>query len=123
MAVSDLIWPMFTYYETLEVPQTAKAKQIKASYRALVKRFHPDLFPAGSEAQAQAEEQLRKIIAAYSILSNPQKKSRYDASLTEQRSSSLPQPEYCGKCGKPTLYWHVGKDAPLCNHCGSSPVI
>jgi molecular chaperone DnaJ len=94
---------MLTHYETLGIPHMAKPEQIKGSYRALVKRFHPDLFPAGSEAQAQAGERLRKINSAYSVLSNPQKRASYDARLTKQRSSAEPQPETCAKCGKPTL--------------------
>ncbi|MGE5053016.1 MAG: J domain-containing protein [Acidobacteriota bacterium] len=110
---------MLTHYETLGISSTAKPEQIKSSYRALVKRFHPDLFPGGSEAQAQAGERLIKINAAYSVLSNPQKRAAYDTRLTRARSSSGAQPEYCGKCGKPTLYWQVGRNAPMCRQCGS----
>src|SRR6266496_2335143 len=97
---------MPTHYQTLGIPQTAKPEQIKRSYRVLVKRFHPDLFPAGSEEQADAGQRLRQVNAAYAILSNPNKRATYDANLTKRRSSYVePKPEYCGKCGKPTLYW------------------
>jgi curved DNA-binding protein CbpA len=113
-----LILQMLTHYQTLEISLTAKPEQIKRSYRALVKRFHPDLFSDGSEGQAQAGDQLRKINAAYAVLSNPQKKASYDSKLTKRASSySQPNPEYCKKCGKPTLYWQVGRNVLLCNEC------
>ena len=78
---------MVTHYETLGIPRTAKPEQIKRSYRGLVKRFHPDLFPAGSQAQAEAGERLRQVNAAYAILSNMQKKATYDAKLVKRRLS------------------------------------
>jgi curved DNA-binding protein CbpA len=112
---------MQTLYETLGIPKTAKPDQIKRAYRALVKRFHPDLFPNGSEAQREAAERLRPINAAYGILSNPQKRLAYDAKIRKQRSAyAEPRPEYCEKCGKPTLYWQIDRDMPLCHDCGRS---
>jgi curved DNA-binding protein CbpA len=112
---------MQTLYETLELPKTAKPEQIKRAYRVLVKRFHPDLFPSGSNAQSEAEVRIRQINAAYGVLSNPEKRSAYDAKVIKQR---LPfgesRPEYCNKCGKATLYWQIDRDVPLCNECGRS---
>ena len=110
---------MFTHYETLGVAQTATPQQIKRCYRILVKRFHPDLFPPGSEAQACGGEKLKKINTAYAVLSNAQKRASYDAKLAKGRSPSLePKPEYCGRCGKPTLYSQIGREVPRCNECG-----
>jgi curved DNA-binding protein CbpA len=109
---------MLTHYETLGISEAAKPEQIKRSYRRLVKRFHPDLFPAGSEAQAEAGERLAQVNAAYAILSNPRKKASYDSKLIKRKASySQPDPEYCDKCGKPTLYWQAGRNVPLCNEC------
>lgn len=70
---------MQTLYETLGLPKTAKPEQIKGAYRMLVKRFHPDLFPSGSDRQLEAGERLRQINAAYGILSNSQRRSAHDA--------------------------------------------
>ena len=110
---------MATHYETLGISRAAKPEQIKRSYRGLVKRFHPDLFPAGSEAQGEAGERLRQVNAAYAILSNAQKRTTYDAKLIKRRSSyAESKPEYCDRCGKPTLYWQVDRSKPLCNECG-----
>jgi curved DNA-binding protein CbpA len=115
---------MLTHYETLGISQSAKSDQIKRSYRRLVKRFHPDLFPDGSEAQARAGERLSHINTAYAVLSNPPKRASYDAKLHRKftkRTSAYeqPEPEYCKKCRKPTLYWQVGRSSPLCNDCES----
>src|ERR1700746_3131829 len=102
---------MPTHYDTLGIPQTANSERIKRSYRGLVKRFHPDLFPAGSGAQAEAGERLRQVNAAYAILSNVQKRTTYDAKLVKRRSSyAEPKPEYCHRCGRPTLYWQVDRN-------------
>jgi DnaJ-class molecular chaperone len=110
---------MPTHYETLGIPHTAKHEQIKRSYRGLVKRFHPDLFPSGSESQAEAGERLRQINVSYGILSNPQKRANYDAKLSKRRPPyGEPNPEHCNKCGKPTLYWQIDRDVRLCNECG-----
>jgi DnaJ-class molecular chaperone len=85
---------MVTHYETLGTPQAAKPEQIKHRYRVLVKRFHPDLFPSGSDAQAEAGERLRQINAAYAILSNAQKRATCDAKLVKKRSSyAEPKPK------------------------------
>jgi DnaJ-class molecular chaperone len=78
---------MQTHYETLGLPKAAKPEQTKRAYRMLVKRFHPDLFTTGSEAQFEAELRIRQINAAYGVLSNPQKRSVYVQ--TEKAESAI----------------------------------
>lgn len=63
-------------YLILEVPRAASAEQIKASYRQLVRLHHPDANPAHREA---AEIKIKTIIEAYSVLSDPEKRARYDS--------------------------------------------
>ena len=110
---------MRSHYETLGVSRSVQPEQIKRSYRALVKRFHPDLFPVGSPEQAEATARLKEIIGAYSVLSNPSKRKMYDAKLVKRVSfTTEPKPEYCQRCGRPTLYWQIGREQPLCNGCG-----
>jgi curved DNA-binding protein CbpA len=109
---------MITHYETLGISDSAKPEQIKRSYRRLVKQLHPDLFPAASEEQIEAEQQLRLVNAAYSVLSHPQKRASYDSKLNSRKASyAHPDPEYCERCGKPTLYWQVGRKVHRCNDC------
>lgn len=110
---------MRTHYQILGIAPGATVEQIKRSYRALVKRYHPDLFPAGSAEQEDAGALLREIIGAYAVLSNASKRASYDANLKGRTSSLMdPKPEYCHRCGKPTLYWQIGKSEPLCDGCG-----
>ncbi len=62
------------YYETLGVPRTATAEQIKKAYKKLARKYHPDLNP-GNKA---AEERFKRISEAYSILGDDEKRSKYD---------------------------------------------
>lgn len=109
---------MKTHYETLGISKEASAERIKRSYRTLVKIYHPDKFASGSEAQAEAEKQMRNINVAYAVLSKPLSRASYDAKLSEL-SFRHPEvePEHCAKCGKPTGYWHSLRNMALCPVC------
>ena len=61
-------------YELLEVDRDAGAEEIKRSYRRLAMRYHPDANP-GDEA---AEARFKQIAAAYEVLSDPERRARYD---------------------------------------------
>ena len=63
------------YYEVLGVDRSATDAQIKAAYRKLAKKYHPDLNPG----DAEAEKKFKEANEAYEILSDPEKKQRYDA--------------------------------------------
>jgi len=65
------------YYEVLGVPRTASADEIKRAYRQLARKHHPDLKPASEKASAA--ERFKEINEAYEVLSDPDKRSRYDA--------------------------------------------
>src|SRR3954454_12929918 len=62
-------------YKTLGVDKKASDDDIKKAYRKLARQFHPDRNPD----DPQAEERFKEIQAAYSILSDPQKRKEYDA--------------------------------------------
>ncbi len=62
-------------YGVLGVAKSAASDEIRKAYRALAKKYHPDLNPGDSEA----EETFKKIQTAYGILSNEEKRRRYDA--------------------------------------------
>jgi DnaJ-class molecular chaperone len=62
------------YYEVLGVPRTATADDIKKAYRKLARKYHPDVNPG----DASAEEKFKDIGEAYAVLSDPEKRKRYD---------------------------------------------
>ncbi len=62
------------YYEVLGVPRTASDDEIKKAYRKLAKKYHPDMNPGDKEA----EEKFKEVGEAYEVLSDADKKSRYD---------------------------------------------
>lgn len=62
------------YYEVLGLDKGATEEQIKKAYRRLAKENHPDLHPGDKEAEARFKE----IGEAYGVLSDPDKKSKYD---------------------------------------------
>ena len=62
------------YYEILEVSRTATDQEIKSSYRKLALKFHPDRNPGDK----RAEDQFKEAAEAYAILSDGDKRARYD---------------------------------------------
>src|SRR5450830_1448750 len=62
------------YYKILGVPRGTGADEIKKAYRKLAMKYHPDRNPDDK----QAEDRFKEINEAYQVLSDPQKRSRYD---------------------------------------------
>ena len=62
------------YYEVLGVAKTASADEIKSAYRKLAMKWHPDRNPGNPEAK----EKFQEASEAYEVLSNPEKRQRYD---------------------------------------------
>lgn len=62
------------YYDVLGVLKTASDDEIKQAYRKLAKKYHPDLNPGNKEA----EEKFKEINEAYEVLSDKDKRSKYD---------------------------------------------
>lgn len=62
------------YYEVLGVKRSASAKDIRQAYRRLARQYHPDVNPGDKSAEARFKE----INAAYEVLSDPEKRKKYD---------------------------------------------
>jgi molecular chaperone DnaJ len=62
------------YYDILEIPKGSNADDIKKAYRKMAIKYHPDKNPGDKSA----EEKFKEAAEAYEVLSNPEKKQRYD---------------------------------------------
>ena len=62
------------FYEILNLNKDATEDEVKKAYRTLAKKYHPDLNPDSKDA----EHKFKEATSAYEVLSNPEKRSRYD---------------------------------------------
>ena len=77
-------------YEVLGVKRDAGTDDIRKAYRKLAKEFHPDLNPGKPEAEAR----FKTITAAYDILSDPEKRGRYDRGEIDESGAERPRYSY-----------------------------
>jgi curved DNA-binding protein len=85
------------YYQSLGVPRTASAADIKKAFRKLAREFHPDV----AKDKKRAEEKFKEINEAYEVLSDQDKRSKYDELGANWKSGAefRPPPGYGGGYG------------------------
>jgi hypothetical protein len=109
------------YYKILEVDPKATIEQIKSQYRFLIHAWHPDKFPNG-EFKDKAEEKIKEINEAFSVIGDPVKRENYDRAFhsyasppppskqqtyysppaqTQQTQSGAQSQKRCESCGLP----------------------
>jgi DnaJ-class molecular chaperone len=79
-----------TPYEVLGVKPDASADDIRKAYRKLAKQFHPDLNPGKPEAEAR----FKAVSAAYDLVSDPDKRARYDRGEIDESGAERPPRSY-----------------------------
>ena len=77
-------------YETLGVARTAGEKDIKAAFKKLARKYHPDLHPDDKDAEAKFKD----ISAAHDLLKDAEKRRRFDAGEIDASGAERPQQHY-----------------------------
>jgi DnaJ-class molecular chaperone len=77
-------------YDALGVERTASLEDIRTAYRRLAKKLHPDLNPGNREA----EERFKEVASAYDILSDKDKRQRYDDGEIDATGAERPRQRY-----------------------------
>ncbi len=80
------------YYQTLGIGKSAAADDIQKAYRKLARKFHPDI-----NKEPEAEDRFKEINEAYQVLSDPEKRSKYDqfgSAWNRAQSTGTPPPGF-----------------------------
>lgn len=75
-----------TYYDILQVSENASEEVIRMAYKALAKKYHPDVFDGDPKI---AEQKMKELNEAYEVLSNQQKRMEYDAFIHKTTYDNL----------------------------------
>ena len=93
------------YYELLGVPRKASAKELRAAYRKLARKYHPDLNPGDKSA----EEKFKQIQEAYDTLSDTKKRQTYDQfGFNVPGQGGSPGPGYGGGGSPEDIHFDFG---------------
>jgi curved DNA-binding protein len=96
------------YYETLGVSKTASDDEIRSAFRKLARKYHPDV----AKDKKTAEEKFKEINEAYEVLSDPEKRKKYDqlGANWNQPGGFQPPPDWSGGAQPGGYYQWSGGD-------------
>src|SRR5919198_205414 len=91
------------YYETLGVAKTATDDEVRSAFRKLARKYHPDV----AKDKKAAEEKFKEINEAYEVLSDPEKRKKYDqlGANWNQPGGFQPPPQWGGQPGGGFSQW------------------
>src|SRR5256712_5635830 len=91
------------YYETLGVSKPATEDEIRSAFRKLARKYHPDV----AKDKKAAEEKFKQINEAYEVLSDPEKRKKYDqlGANWNQPGGFQPPPQWGGQPGGRSYQW------------------
>jgi DnaJ-class molecular chaperone len=95
-------------YDVLGVKPSASPDEIQKAYRRLAKKFHPDLNPGNRGA----EDQFKRVSAAYDLLGDPQKRARFDRGEIDASGAERPTQHFYSD------FAHAGADHPYASSAG-----
>ena len=93
------------YYKILGISKTARESEIKAAYRQLARKHHPDLNPGDK----LAESRIKSINEAYEVLGDPEKRKKYDE-VGSDWEEILRNREQASKYTQPGFQWQTKQD-------------
>jgi DnaJ-class molecular chaperone len=91
------------YYATLGVPRTATEKEIKAAFRKLARKYHPDVNRDSKDAEARFKE----VTEAYEVLGDPDKRTTYDELGSQPQGFAWPGAGRPGTAGGPQVEYRT----------------
>ena len=98
--------PNSTHYDDLQVTQSASAEVIRAAYRCLTQKLHPDRNPP--ELREQCERVMQMVNEAYAVLSDPVAREAYDRGLGERSGSGRDTAQDINKARQAHSYASTG---------------
>jgi len=85
------------YYATLGLPRNASDEDIKKAFRKLARQYHPDV----AKDKKTAEEKFKEINEAYEVLSDPEKRKKYDQyGANWKQGEAFRPPDWQGRAGR-----------------------
>ncbi|MDD3352256.1 J domain-containing protein [Zoogloea sp.] len=86
---------MKTYYDTLQVSKVASDSVIRAAYKTLCQKYHPDKYPDAVKAHTY----MQRINTAYEVLSDPVRRAAYDKALADHEQSAFSSKQQANRSG------------------------
>jgi curved DNA-binding protein CbpA len=97
---------MKDYYQILEIHPDAGLEVMNNAYRALVRKYHPDLYHTRHKSRMDAR--MREINEAYSVLSNSVSRAQYDRRYRDRRGTAPTQKGFSPGRIRNVLVWGIG---------------